>query len=199
MSEELAGLYVSIGADLSGLQSALDETRFLIEDMMAEGGLLGALPAKTAQDMTNLVVGIGNALGGLPGMLESRLRKPIIDVMNAIRATIQQQLQQILSELHAAAAQIGAVATNLGLPSPVNVGEIPGRASGGPVHAGNPYVVGESGPELFVPGSSGQIIPNHALGGDGLAIQGGTFHIHGVQDVASLYDALQKVARRRGV
>lgn len=31
----------------------------------------------------------------------------------------------------------------------------PGRATGGPVSGGRPYVVGEHGPELFVPGSSG--------------------------------------------
>jgi hypothetical protein len=34
------------------------------------------------------------------------------------------------------------------------------RAGGGPVSAGNAYVVGEKGPELFVPSSSGSIIPN---------------------------------------
>ena len=35
-----------------------------------------------------------------------------------------------------------------------------GRYMGGPVSAGNPYIVGERGPELFVPGGSGSIIPN---------------------------------------
>jgi phage-related minor tail protein len=39
------------------------------------------------------------------------------------------------------------------------------RAAGGPVDAGVPYLVGEKGPELFVPGASGAIAPNHALGG----------------------------------
>lgn len=39
------------------------------------------------------------------------------------------------------------------------------RAAGGPVAAGTPYIVGEEGPELFVPSSAGQIVPNHALGG----------------------------------
>ena len=34
------------------------------------------------------------------------------------------------------------------------------RAGGGPVGAGNAYIVGEKGPELFVPSSSGSIIPN---------------------------------------
>jgi len=40
-----------------------------------------------------------------------------------------------------------------------------GRAAGGPVSAGTAYVVGERGPELFVPGLSGSIIPNGAGGG----------------------------------
>ena len=39
------------------------------------------------------------------------------------------------------------------------------RANGGPVKGGNDYIVGERGPELFSPGVSGMITPNHALGG----------------------------------
>src|SRR5689334_4260459 len=34
---------------------------------------------------------------------------------------------------------------------------LPGRATGGPVSAGRAYVVGERGPELFVPSSGGRI------------------------------------------
>jgi hypothetical protein len=40
-----------------------------------------------------------------------------------------------------------------------------GRSSGGPVMAGNPYIVGERGPELFVPRQSGTVVPNHAMSG----------------------------------
>jgi phage-related minor tail protein len=40
----------------------------------------------------------------------------------------------------------------------------PGRATGGPVSAGRGYVVGERGPELFVPSGSGRI---EQLGGGG--------------------------------
>lgn len=39
----------------------------------------------------------------------------------------------------------------------------PGRAAGGPVSARMPYMVGEIGPELFVPGMSGQIVSNQNL------------------------------------
>jgi phage-related minor tail protein len=34
------------------------------------------------------------------------------------------------------------------------------RANGGPVNGGSPYLVGEQGPELFVPQGSGTILPN---------------------------------------
>jgi len=39
------------------------------------------------------------------------------------------------------------------------------RANGGAVKGGGSYVVGERGPEMFSPGVSGTITPNHALGG----------------------------------
>ena len=39
------------------------------------------------------------------------------------------------------------------------------RANGGSVMKGGSYLVGERGPEMFTPGSSGMITPNHALGG----------------------------------
>ena len=39
------------------------------------------------------------------------------------------------------------------------------RALGGPVEAGSAYLVGEEGPELFMPGASGRIIPNGQTGG----------------------------------
>ncbi len=42
---------------------------------------------------------------------------------------------------------------------------IEGRANGGSVSRGRPYIVGERGPELFVPGSSGGIVPNGAMMG----------------------------------
>lgn len=39
-----------------------------------------------------------------------------------------------------------------------------GRAVGGPVQGRTPYLVGERGPELFVPNTAGNIVPNHQLG-----------------------------------
>jgi lambda family phage tail tape measure protein len=39
------------------------------------------------------------------------------------------------------------------------------RAEGGPVSGGSPYLVGERGPELFVPNRSGAIVPTNQLAG----------------------------------
>jgi phage-related minor tail protein len=42
---------------------------------------------------------------------------------------------------------------------------LPGRATGGPVSPGRAYMVGERGPEMFVPTSSGQVVAGGAPGG----------------------------------
>ena len=50
------------------------------------------------------------------------------------------------------------------------LGGLPGigkffRANGGPVSTGKSYMVGERGPEMFVPNTSGRIVPNSDIGG----------------------------------
>ena len=42
---------------------------------------------------------------------------------------------------------------------------LPGRATGGPVSPGRGYLVGERGPEVFVPTSAGRVEANMAMGG----------------------------------
>lgn len=44
------------------------------------------------------------------------------------------------------------------------------RANGGSVSSGKSYIVGERGPELFVPRSSGTIVPNDKMGGGGVQV-----------------------------
>lgn len=44
------------------------------------------------------------------------------------------------------------------------------KATGGSVSKGTPYIVGERGAEMFVPGQSGTIVPNNKLGGSGVVI-----------------------------
>src|SRR5690606_37283375 len=53
------------------------------------------------------------------------------------------------------------------IPGVVGAGGVEMRAAGGPVTAGRAYVVGEEGPELFMPDRSGTIIPQSALASGG--------------------------------
>ena len=56
------------------------------------------------------------------------------------------------------------------------MGLFSGLAKGGPAKAGQPYIIGEEGPEIFVPKQSGVVLPNSALRGynaGGPGIMGG--------------------------
>lgn len=65
------------------------------------------------------------------------------------------------------------------------------KAKGGPVKAGNPYIVGEEGPELFVPGATGTIIPNNNLQGSGRGAGGTVINISAV-DTQSFQQAIAR-------
>lgn len=76
------------------------------------------------------------------------------------------------------------------------------RAAGGPVSAGQPYIVGEVGPELFVPPASGTIVPNDALGagaaGGGAVTVVQHINIDSRSDQASIMQAM-KAAKNAAV
>ncbi len=56
---------------------------------------------------------------------------------------------------------------------------------GGPVRTGHQYIVGEVGPELFVPDQNGYIVPNHELGGGGIASGASiTVNVTGILDLS---------------
>lgn len=44
------------------------------------------------------------------------------------------------------------------------------KAMGGPVTSGQPYMVGERGPEIIVPSRNGTVVPNNQLGGGGVTV-----------------------------
>jgi tape measure domain-containing protein len=60
---------------------------------------------------------------------------------------------------------LGSVASNMAQYAP-----LPAFAAGGTPPVGRPSMVGERGPELFMPGVRGSIIPNNALGGGGTSV-----------------------------
>jgi hypothetical protein len=80
---------------------------------------------------------------------------------------------------------------------PVVGGLFPGRAAGGPVSAGAPYMVGENGPELFVPRTSGAILPNGGTGGVQVNIYGSVLSTQ--RELAMLVeDAITRTYRQHG-
>ena len=110
--------------------------------------------------------------------LQNQLEKTL-DLYKSIASTVESGLVDAIEGAIQGTKTLGEVATSVFnqisrtlLQFGVNslLGSIPGigslfKAEGGPVKRGGSYIVGERGPELFTPGSSGMITPNHALGG----------------------------------
>ena len=84
------------------------------------------------------------------------LREVAVNLLNSIA----NQLLQIAVNL-----ALFGVASGTGSGGGLLGGLFKKRAAGGTVTGGSPYIVGERGPELFMPGRSGSIIPNNAMGG----------------------------------
>ncbi len=100
--------------------------------------------------------------------------KNVTDDINAVTNAIKSLVDWVdkaISKLAAlnVSGKIGGAANSIG-------NALGFRASGGPVSGGSPYIVGERGPELFVPGGGGSIIPNGGFGLSGVVVNiTGTF------------------------
>lgn len=75
---------------------------------------------------------------------------------------------------------------------------IPFRASGGAVSGGSPYVVGERGPELFIPSSTGRIEPNGrgSFGQGGIMINLSGQFVQRGSDLIATISQVQQSQRR---
>lgn len=100
---------------------------------------------------TALVIAIG--VGAALFMITQTIRGVISAVKEVI--TWFNTLQGIITGTQAAMARVFLMS----IPGM----KLPGRAVGGPVNSNTPYIVGERGPELFVPNDSGRIIPNNQM------------------------------------
>jgi tape measure domain-containing protein len=67
----------------------------------------------------------------------------------------------VLAPIAMAASYAATAATVAGIANQ----QFPGRAGGGPVSRGQPYIVGEAGSEMFVPSQNGTIVSNSDMGG----------------------------------
>ncbi|MGB5905745.1 MAG: phage tail tape measure C-terminal domain-containing protein, partial [Xanthobacteraceae bacterium] len=99
---------------------------------------------RMADDLADVVMGtksVGDAFKAMTDLILKEIIK--IALKKAILGPI--------------AGLLGNLIPGAGVGMPLNI--LPGRASGGPVTAGQPYIVGEKRPELFVPSQNGMIIP----------------------------------------
>jgi tape measure domain-containing protein len=147
--ENIVLAYDALIAKQPKVLASLDEESRKSQAIATEQEKLNAAKER----MKGLIQGIG-------GAIESGL-------VNGIEAAVTgaQSLQDVLAGV---LKDIGKMLISFGirsLLSGINIGDVPlvGKAVGGPVAGGTPYVVGEKGPELFVPGASGTIIPNNAM------------------------------------
>lgn len=75
-------------------------------------------------------------------------------------------------------------------------GGTPTRATGGPIYPGGPTLVGERGPELFIPSGPGKIVPNSQLNGGGSVVFAPQIDARGADAgaVARIEHSLQRMA-----
>ncbi|MGB0584297.1 MAG: phage tail tape measure C-terminal domain-containing protein [Candidatus Puniceispirillaceae bacterium] len=115
------------------------------------------LANKTMDDLTDSLF---NAAAGTANLAAS-FRKMAASIIEDLTKMLIRYL--VVEPLFAALT--GGASTALGKKAPEIINSVPGRAIGGPVQAGSPYMVGERGPEMFIPNSSGSIVPNDKMGG----------------------------------
>jgi len=75
-----------------------------------------------------------------------------------------------------------------------------GLARGGVATGGTPYLVGEKGPEIFVPSTTGRVVPNDQLGGGGVTVVQNINVTTGVQqtvraEIANLLPQISNAAK----
>jgi hypothetical protein len=106
-----------------------------------------------ADELANSIgASFGNAFQGL------------IEGTQGFKAAFRSMASSIISELMRIYVTEQLVKSIGGFFKSIFTTGIPGRAIGGSVQSGSPYMVGERGPELFVPSRSGSIVPNNKMG-----------------------------------
>ena len=110
------------------------------------------------QQLEQLINSTGNALNNVLG-------GAIDNIINKTQSW-QSVLSSLLGQLGGLLMQVGFSMLGgndgKGLFSILS-GNFGKRAGGGPVSVGSPYLVGERGPELFVPGTGGSVVPTQDL------------------------------------
>jgi len=144
--------------------------------IMGAKSLSEALGTLTKQIFRQLLSGLIQI--GLQVLVFDRLEKKLRDIVG-VQNNLNRQLKTEIG-LRAVLALFGG-----GGGSPMSFF----RAEGGPVNSGQSYIVGERGPELFVPSSNGSIVPNDQLASAGGGAVNVNFNIQAV-DAAGVDELL---------
>lgn len=119
---------------------------------------------------TEFVTGMGTAIGEwvtntniAVANLGTSIFQSIAGAFDGLTAKIGEWFSWVFGKFASLGSAIKSVFTGGGSDTPAPVDGA--RASGGSVTGGKRYLVGERGPEIFSPSSSGSIIPNHRAGG----------------------------------
>ena len=154
MDDEIDTLMVEVRASTSGFRSDIEAMRSGIDGSLSDG-------FARAGDVLerSLLSAIRRGKLGF-----DELKAMALSTMAEIAAqALQTGLGSLLGTGGARGGNGGAGAALSGL-----IGSLlglPGRATGGPVAPGSAYLVGERGPELFVPTSAGRVEANDRIGG----------------------------------
>ena len=153
MAEEIETLLVAVRAD----------TQLFARDVAAMKAELGPFAAGAEQAGRMLENALVRALRtGKLGFDD--LRRVALSAMAEIAgAAIRGGLDSLFGK-GGGSSSLGSLAMSLGSLVATLFGA-PGKAIGGPVSPGRPYLVGERGPELFVPTASGRIETGQQGGG----------------------------------
>ena len=136
------------------------KVRDLKQQQKAIGKDLSAADEKAFRDQLKLQQGLEKTLS-LYKSIASAVETGIVDAIEgAIQGT--KTLGEVASSVF---AQIQRSLLQFGVNSFLGAIGIPGFANGGRPPVGRASIVGEKGPELFVPDRAGTIIPNNQLGG----------------------------------
>jgi phage-related minor tail protein len=141
---------LSLGADLSPLSGALDSAAKALSDF-ADGPV-----AETSARIEDAVNRSFRSVSATISRAAVSGKLSIDRMVTAILADFDRLAvsQFIVKPIEGIASSIAGSILSIG----------GARASGGPVAADVPYLVGEQGPELFVPSSNGSIAPNGTFG-----------------------------------
>ena len=110
---------------------------------------------------------ISNALSQLPGIITqwfSSAKEAAVSKAREIHDGVKAWFDKIINFFKDIVSWAGQAISKSSeaVSAGFNAGK---RQFGGPVRADTPYVVGERGPEIFMPAGAGSIVPNHAGGG----------------------------------